>query len=73
MMNRIEFSGGGGEAQIRYLDADFNIVRPGSYVRCAITHRPILIQDLKYWSVARQEAYVDAAAALEAWQRYGGR
>lgn len=42
-------------------------------MRCAITHRPILIQDLKYWSVARQEPYVDAAAALEAWQRHGER
>jgi hypothetical protein len=39
-------------------------------VRCAITGRPILIQDLKYWSVAHQEPYVDADAALEAWRRH---
>ncbi|WP_181699326.1 DUF2093 domain-containing protein [Chthonobacter albigriseus] len=69
-MNRIEFPGGGGEAQIRYLDGDFKIIRPGSYVRCAISNRPILIQDLKYWSVDRQEAYVDADAALEAYRRH---
>ncbi len=69
-MNRMEFPGGGGEAQIRYLDGDFKIVRPGSYVRCAISSRPILIQDLKYWSVERQEAYVDADAALEAYRRH---
>ncbi|BBE72256.1 DUF2093 domain-containing protein [Oharaeibacter diazotrophicus] len=71
-MNRMDFPGGGGEAQIRYLDGDYKVVRSGSFVRCAITNRPILLQDLKYWSVERQEAYVDAEAALEAYQRHGG-
>jgi hypothetical protein len=66
----MDFPGGGGEAQIRYLDGDFKIVRPGSYVRCAVTDRPILLQDLKYWSVAFQEAYIDAEAALEAHRRH---
>ncbi|WP_237154550.1 DUF2093 domain-containing protein [Oryzibacter oryziterrae] len=68
-MNRMDFSFGGGEAQIRYLDGDYKILRNGTYVRCAITGRPILIQDLKYWSVEHQEAYLDAEAALEAYRR----
>jgi hypothetical protein len=68
-MNRMDFSFGGGEAQIRYLDGDYKILRNGTYVRCAVTGRPILIQDLKYWSVERQEAYLDAEAALEAYRR----
>jgi hypothetical protein len=34
-------------------------------VRCAVTGEPILIDELKYWSVARQEAYVSAAVSLE--------
>ncbi len=72
-MNRMDIPGGGGEAQIRYLDGDFKVIRPGAYVRCAVTGRPILIQDLKYWSVARQEAYVDAEASLEAHRRHGNR
>jgi len=71
-MNRMEFPGNGGEAKLRYLDGDFEILRGGSYVRCAVTGRPILIQDLKYWNVDRQEAYVDAAAALAAYQRDQG-
>lgn len=71
-MNRMDFPGGGGEAQIRYLDADYTIVRPGAYVRCAITGRPILLQDLRYWSVERQEPYLDAETALEAYRRYEG-
>jgi len=68
-MNR--FEGGSREAKIRYLDADFQILSPGSYVTCAITGQPIMIDELKYWSVARQEPYVDAAASLEAEKRAG--
>jgi hypothetical protein len=69
-MNRFEGSGNR-EAKIRYLDADFQILTPGSHVVCAMTGRPVLIDELKYWSVARQEAYVDAAASLEAEKRAG--
>jgi hypothetical protein len=72
-MNRMDFPGSGGEAQIRYLDGDFKVVRQGSFVRCAVTGRPILVQDLKYWSVERQEPYVDAEAALEAYRRHEKR
>jgi hypothetical protein len=64
MMNRFE-GPGSGEAKIRYLDADFQVLSPGAFVRCAVTGTPIPIDELKYWSVARQEAYVDAAASLE--------
>ena len=61
------------EAQIRYLDADFVILKPGSFVRCAITGKPILIDDLKYWNVDRQEAYLDVDAAYEAYLRHADR
>ncbi len=63
MMNRFE-GPGGGEAQIRYLDADFQVISPGAYVKCAVTGTSIPLDELKYWSVARQEAYVDAASSL---------
>ena len=59
------------EAVIRYLGADYVVVRPGSFVRCAITGRPIPVDELMYWNVDRQEPYADAAAALEAYRRYG--
>ena len=52
------------EADIRYLDGDYRIVRPGSHVRCAVTGQRIAIDDLKYWSVARQEAYSGPEAVL---------
>jgi hypothetical protein len=46
-----------GEAEVKYLDGDFRIVRPGAFVRCAVTGVPIPLEELKYWSVDLQEAY----------------
>ena len=54
---------GGREAKLRYLDADFQVVIQGDFVRCAVTGRPIRLEELRYWSVARQEAYASAEVA----------
>jgi hypothetical protein len=54
-----------GEAKIEYLDGDFRILRPGGYVRCAITGEPIPLDELRYWSVDRQEAYSSPAASMQ--------
>jgi hypothetical protein len=62
-MNRFE-SGGSGEARVRYLDADFQVLSVGSFVTCAVTGARIPLDELKYWSVDRQEAYADAHASL---------
>ncbi len=56
--------GGTGEAVVEYLDANIRIVKPGAYVRCAVTGEPIPLEQLRYWSVERQEAYVDPDAVL---------
>ncbi|WP_421853695.1 DUF2093 domain-containing protein [Oricola sp.] len=56
---------GAQEARIRYLDADYQVLSPGSFVRCAVTGRAIPLDELKYWNVARQEAYVDIEASLK--------
>ena len=68
-MNRIDLSGPDGEARVRYLDGDYRVISPGSYVRCAVTGVQIALEELRYWSVAKQEAYADAAASLVAHQR----
>lgn len=52
-----------GEARLRYLDADLEVISPGDYVVCAVTGRKIPLQALRYWSVDLQEAYADAASA----------
>ncbi|MFK0384832.1 MULTISPECIES: DUF2093 domain-containing protein [Rhizobium/Agrobacterium group] len=69
-MNRFE-GGGNRAAIIDYLDGDFRIVQTGSHVICAVTGKIIPLDELRYWSVARQEAYVDAAASLEAETKAG--
>jgi hypothetical protein len=53
-----------GEAEVKYLDGDFRVVRPGAFVRCAITGVAIPLEELKYWSVERQEAYATPEAVL---------
>lgn len=69
-MNRFE-GPGARPAKIRYLDGDFQILMPGSHVVCAVTGETIPIEELKYWSVARQEAYVDIKASVTADERAG--
>jgi hypothetical protein len=54
-----------GEAEVRYLDGDFRVVRPGAFVRCAVTGSPIPLEELKYWSVDLQEPYANPEAVLQ--------
>jgi hypothetical protein len=54
-----------GEAEVRYLDGDFRVVRPGAFVRCAVTGLPIPLEELKYWSVDLQEPYANPEAVLQ--------
>lgn len=53
-----------GEAALEYLDAEFAILKPGAFVRCAVTGDRIPLDVLRYWNVDKQEAYRDAAAAM---------
>jgi len=52
------------EAKIRYLDADFQVVREGDFVRCAATGKPIPLIALRYWDVGRQQPFGSAEAAF---------
>jgi hypothetical protein len=56
---------GHGEAQVQYLDGDFRVTSPGTYVRCAVTDARIPLDELKYWSVDLQEAYAVPSAVLQ--------
>jgi hypothetical protein len=65
MLNRFDRSPPtAGEAEVKYLDGDFRIVRPGAFVRCAVTGAAIPLEELKYWSVDLQEAYASPGAVL---------
>jgi hypothetical protein len=54
-----------GEAEVKYLDGDFRVARPGAFVRCAVTGVPIPLEELKYWSVDLQEAYASPEIVLQ--------
>lgn len=58
-----------GEAKLRYFDGDFEVVRTGRFVVCAVTGRKIALEDLRYWSVEQQEPYFDAEAAFTRWKQ----
>jgi hypothetical protein len=64
-MNRHEPSSGGAEAQMRFLDGDVRVIKPGAFVRCAVTGAPIPLDELRYWSVDLQEAYASPEAVLQ--------
>lgn len=53
-----------GEAKLEYLPADIRVLRPGAFVRCAVTGTAIPLEELRYWSVERQEAYGSPTAVL---------
>ncbi len=54
----------GQEAKVRYLDGEFQVIKNGTFVRCAVTGEPIRLEDLRYWSVAYQEPYLNAEVSL---------
>ena len=56
-------------ARLHYMAGTFRVLSPGDHVVCAVTGRRIPIDELRYWSVARQEAYASAEASLQAERR----
>ena len=61
--------GSGKAARIHYLPGTFRLLSDGDHVVCAVTGAKIPLHELKYWSVERQEPYVDAEASLKAEQQ----
>ena len=44
-------------AKIKYLPNNFEIIENGDHVICAISKKKILLENLNYWNVEKQEAY----------------
>ena len=65
-------SGSGKPARIHYLAGTFRVLSDGDHVVCAVTGTRIALHELRYWSIERQEPYIDAAASLKAEQTPGG-
>ena len=61
-------TGSGRAARLHYMAGTFRMLSDGDHVLCAVTGVQIPIEELRYWSVERQEAYDDSAASLAAEQ-----
>ena len=47
-------------ARLHYGPNGFRVLSPGDHVVCAVSGERIPLEMLRYWSVARQEAYATA-------------
>jgi hypothetical protein len=54
------------QAKLRYLPYSFRVLTAGDHVVCAVSGRKIALDDLRYWSIARQEAYASAELSVQA-------
>ena len=53
-------------ARLHYMANGFRVLAPGDHVVCAVSGERIALEDLRYWSVPRQEAYATAQIATDA-------
>ena len=44
-------------AKLKYLANNINILEDGDHVICAISGKKIMLENLTYWNVDKQEAY----------------
>ncbi|MDB5670970.1 MAG: hypothetical protein JWO25_1929 [Alphaproteobacteria bacterium] len=56
-------------ARLHYLPGTFRILAAGDHVLCAVTQQQIPLDQLRYWSVERQEAYATAEASVSSDRR----
>lgn len=62
---------GTSKAEVRYLDGEFQVTKQGAWVLCEVTGQRIPLEELRYWSVERQEAYASAEAVHKRQQQLG--
>lgn len=53
-------------ARLHYMANGFRVLSAGDHVVCASSGARIGLEDLRYWSVARQEPFATAQLASEA-------
>jgi hypothetical protein len=68
-MNAFDRSTQDGRAVLHYGDGEYVVLKPGSFVLCAVTGKRIPIEALRYWSSKLQEAYAGPEEAMERWNQ----
>ncbi len=56
-------------AKIKYLPNNFQILEQGDHVICAVSGKPISLDNLNYWNVDLQEAYFSYVEASQKKER----
>jgi hypothetical protein len=60
-------------AVLHYGTPDFDVIRPGRYVLCAVSGKRVPLEALRYWSVELQEPYAGPEEAMARWKALNGR
>lgn len=53
-------------ARLHYMPYSFRVLQAGDHVLCAVSGQRIPLEDLRYWSITRQQPYASAALSVEA-------
>ncbi len=53
-------------ARLHYMANGFRLLSPGDHVLCAVTGQAIALEELRYWSVIKQEPYASAEISTRA-------
>ena len=59
-------SPGGRVAKLHYGPNGFRLLAQGDHVLCAVTGEKIPLEELRYWSVVKQEPYATAEISTKA-------
>ena len=53
-------------ARLHYMANGFRLLSPGDHVLCAVTGQAIPLEEVRYWSVIKQEPYASAEISTRA-------
>lgn len=53
-------------ARLHYMANGIRLLSPGDHVLCAVTGQAIPLEELRYWSVIKQEPYASAEISTRA-------
>lgn len=56
----------GRPARLHYMANNFRMLSAGDHILCAVSGERVPLDQLRYWSVARQEGYASAEIAVAA-------
>jgi hypothetical protein len=56
----------GRAARLHYMANGFRVLSPGDFVTCAVSGAAIPLDELRYWSAAKQQAYASPELATKA-------